>query len=159
MKNGALVTVYQAVPVKIMIRILFFLAVLVGSANAQNQLEFGNIEISVNQIALNVEYANTPQLRNRGLMFRKSLCDDCGMLFRFSSPKPASMWMKNTYVPLDVAFVKASGEISDIKQMEPHDLTPVGASQNVLFALEMNQGWFADKGIKVGDRLEIASKQ
>lgn len=157
MKNGKPVTACQGAPVKIMIRILYFLIVIVGTANAQDKMEFGNIAITVNQIALEVEYADTIALRNRGLMFRKSLCEDCGMLFRFSHAKPASMWMKNTFIPLDVAFVKTNGVIIDIKAMQPHDLTPVGSSGNVLFALEMNQGWFTKKGIKVGDRLDIST--
>ena len=66
-----------------------------------------------------------------------------------------SLWMKNTFIALDVAFIKANGEITDIKPMQPEDLTTVGASTDVLYALEMNQGWFAKHGIKVGDKLTI----
>lgn len=155
MRNGKPVMLYQAAPAKIMIRLLFIIAFLSLPAVAQKKLQFGQIAISINDIPLNVEFADTTELRNRGLMYRESMCGDCGMLFRFSYAKPASMWMKNTLIPLDVAFIKSNGEISDIKAMQPHDLTSVGASTDVLFALEMNQGWFAKNGIKVGDVLIV----
>ena len=104
---------------------------------------------------LSVEYAKTFEQRAQGLMFRKSLCDDCGMLFRFNPARMASMWMKNTFVPLDVAFIDGNGVITDIKPLEPHDLTSVGSSKAVEFALEMNQGWFAANNISVGDQIKI----
>ena len=61
--------------------------------------------------------------------------------------------MQNTFLALDVAFITSDGVITDIKPMQPHDLTSVGASEAVLYALEMNQGWFAKNGIKVGDKI------
>jgi uncharacterized membrane protein (UPF0127 family) len=65
------------------------------------------------------------------------------------------MWMKNTLMPLDVAFIRADGKITDIKAMQPHDLTTIASSQPVLYAWEMNQGWFAKNAIKVGDMVVI----
>ena len=65
------------------------------------------------------------------------------------------MWMKNTYIPLDVAFIDKKGTITDIKPLQPHDLTSVGASTKVMYALEMNQGWFARHDIQVGDHIVI----
>jgi uncharacterized membrane protein (UPF0127 family) len=142
---------------KILTKLIIILAVCSFhfSAIAQQNL----IELTVKDINLEVEYADTLELRNKGLMFRKSLCEQCGMLFKFDSPKYASMWMKNTFLPLDVAFVTAEGVISDVKQMEPHDLTPISASQLVVYALEMNQGWFAKHQVKVGDKLLLSKSR
>ena len=66
--------------------------------------------------------------------------------------------MKNTFVPLDLAYITVDGSIVDIKQLQPHDLNSVVSSQEVLFALEMNQGWFAKNGIKVGDKISIEGR-
>lgn len=123
--------------------------------SAEEDMDFAHATISVKDLNLEVEYAKTPQQRARGLMFRKDLCEDCGMLFLFTPPRRASMWMKNTFVPLDVAFIDRDGVITDIKPLQPHDLTSVGASTKVMYALEMNQGWFAKNKIKVGDQIRV----
>lgn len=120
--------------------------------------KFGAIKLQLNDINVRVEYAWSFALRAQGLMYRKSLCQQCGMLFHFDSVRPASMWMKNTYIPLDVAFIDQQGVITDIKAMQPHDQIAVGSSRPVLYALEMKQGWFAANGIKVGDRMKITGK-
>ena len=135
----------------------FSLSVMLG-ANAQENESYQTlplVSITIGQQPLEVEYAYTFEQRAKGLMFRKTLCSQCGMLFKFSGAKKASMWMQNTFLALDVAFITSDGVITDIKAMQPHDLTSVGASQAVLYALEMNQGWFAKNGVKVGDRLVI----
>tara|TARA_R110000744_G_scaffold23002_3_gene58577 strand:- start:17 stop:484 length:468 start_codon:yes stop_codon:yes gene_type:complete len=116
------------------------------------------IEIIVGDIPLEVEYAYTFEQRAMGLMYRKSMCEQCGMLFKFSGSKKASMWMQNTFLALDVAFIRSDGVITDIKPMQPQDLTSVGASQAVLYALEMNQGWYAKHGINVGDKMVIKAQ-
>ncbi len=144
---------------------LFIVAALVltlGSANAQidpvlslNSVNFDSISLSMGGKHYEVEYAKTFEQRARGLMFRKALCEDCGMFFKFSNPKYAGMWMKNTFVPLDVAFIDRNGVITDIKPLTPHSLESVGSSKKVLYALEMNQGWFAENNIKVGDQIAI----
>ncbi|MFT6897550.1 MAG: uncharacterized membrane protein (UPF0127 family) [Paraglaciecola sp.] len=113
------------------------------------------VAIMINDKTVQVEYAVTFAQRAVGLMNRPSLCQQCGMLFKFANPKMASMWMKNTLIPLDVAFIRSDGVITDISPLQPHDLTSVGASENVLYALEMNQGWFTKNGIAVGDTLHI----
>lgn len=135
----------------------FSLSVMLG-ANAQENESYQTlplVSITIGQQPLEVEYAYTFEQRAKGLMFRKTLCSQCGMLFKFSDAKKASMWMQNTFLALDVAFITSDGVITDIKPMQPQDLTSVGASQAVLYALEMNQGWFAKNGVKVGDRLVI----
>jgi hypothetical protein len=117
-----------------------------------------NINIAFANKALKVEFADSLEERALGLMYRKSLCADCGMLFQFDSERIASIWMNNTFVPLDLAYITVDGSIVDIKQLQPHDLNSVMSSQEVLFALEMNQGWFAKNGIKVGDKISIEGR-
>ena len=131
--------------------LVFYSAVVLASEKP----EFGNIDLVVKGVELNVEYADTFELRNRGLMFRKTLCQQCGMLFHFGKERLAGMWMKNTLIPLDVAFIRKDGVITDIKGMQPHDLTSIGSSEPVLYALEMNQGWFEANKISVGDTVQI----
>ena len=115
----------------------------------------GKIQIEFANKSLKVEFADTFEERALGLMHRKSLCEDCGMLFQFESERIGSIWMKNTFVPLDLAYITVDGVIVDIKALKPHDLTSVTSSKAVLFALEMNQGWFAKNGIKEGDKISI----
>lgn len=118
-------------------------------------ITFDDIQLKINANVYHLEYADTFERRARGLMHRASLCKDCGMLFKFSQPRMAGFWMKNTLIPLDIAFVRADGTITDIKAMQPHDLTTTNSSQSVLYAWEMNQGWFAKNAIKVGDTVVI----
>jgi uncharacterized membrane protein (UPF0127 family) len=110
-----------------------------------------------NDVEIAVEFANDPQSRALGLMYRRQMCKDCGMLFKFDSVRIATIWMKNTYIPLDLAYINAFGTIVDIKPLTPHDLTSVPSSVPVLYALEMNQGWFAQNGLSVGDTVKLPS--
>jgi uncharacterized membrane protein (UPF0127 family) len=118
----------------------------------------GNINIEFANISLQVEFADSFEERALGLMYRKILCEDCGMLFQFDDERIASIWMKNTFVALDLAYITVDGQIVDIKQLKPHDLTSVKSSKQVLYALEMNQGWFAKNGVKVGDKISIEGR-
>jgi len=127
----------------------------VDTASQMNAVSFEEVSLEIGNKRFNVEYAKTFEQRAQGLMFRKSMCEDCGMLFKFSSPKYAGMWMKNTFIPLDVAFIDKNGVITDIKPLYPHNLESVGSSKEVLYALEMNQGWFAENNVHVGDQITI----
>jgi uncharacterized membrane protein (UPF0127 family) len=120
-----------------------------------SDLVFSQIQVKVKQQVYPLEYANTFELRAQGLMHRENMCKSCGMLFNFEQPRQVGMWMKNTLIPLDVAFIRADGKITDIKAMQPHDLSTTSASQKVLYAWEMNQGWFAQNGIQVGDTVVV----
>ena len=111
----------------------------------------GKVILQIGERKLHLEYAESFEERALGLMYRRSLCEDCGMLFKFDSARVGSIWMKNTYIPLDLAYISAEGEIVDILQLQPHDLTPVKSSLVILYALEMNKGWFAKQDIRVGD--------
>ncbi|GGW80714.1 DUF192 domain-containing protein [Alteromonas halophila] len=125
------------------------------SGHAQQDVSFESATVTMAGNTYQVEFAKSFEQRARGLMFRETLCSDCGMLFHFTPPKRAGMWMKNTLIPLDVAFIDEQGVITDIKPLQPHDLTSVSASQTVSYALEMNQGWFATHNIQEGDQIII----
>jgi uncharacterized membrane protein (UPF0127 family) len=101
--------------------------------------------------SLTVEVASTPKTRETGLMNRFSLRPDHGMLFVFEAPQPMAFWMKNTYIPLSVAFVDARGRILNIEDMRPQDESTHWSKGPALYAIEMRQGWFSARGITAGD--------
>ncbi|MFH1067275.1 MAG: DUF192 domain-containing protein [bacterium] len=110
------------------------------------------IELSIGQHKIRAEVADTLEPITRGLMFREKLGADEGMLFVFSSERRASFWMKNTRLPLSVAYLDRTGKILEIYLLEPFNETSVQShSTSVRFALEMNRGWFESKNIKTGD--------
>jgi uncharacterized protein len=136
---------------------LFFLSLFFCLSLSAKPAEtvFPDVMVEVQGKSFALEYANTFELRSQGLMFRKSMCGDCGMIFNFNQSKTAGMWMRNTFIPLDVAFIRKDGTITDIKAMQPHDETTTASSEKVLYAWEMNQGWFKQNGISVGDKVSI----
>lgn len=92
--------------------------------------------------------------RRRGLMFVRELPENYGMLFLYGSPRPISMWMKNTFIPLDMLFIAADGTIdSIIADTEPHSLESLRSEGDVLAVLELNAGTAARLGIQPGDRV------
>jgi uncharacterized membrane protein (UPF0127 family) len=99
-----------------------------------------------------VEVAETEADITRGLMGRDSLAPDSGMYFLYPESHRHYFYMKNTRIPLSIAFIRADGVIVAVKDMQPYDETPVVPDQDYKDALEMNQGWFADHKIEVGDR-------
>ncbi len=106
-----------------------------------------------------VELARLPHERNLGLMYRHKLAPDSGMLFIFDRDETLRFWMRNTYIPLSIAFCDSSGIITDILDMAPlDDTTDYSSSQPVRFALEMNQGWFATRAITPGDTIHNIPK-
>lgn len=104
-------------------------------------------------VALELEVASTPAERARGLMFRPELPWNRGMLFVFEAETTAAFWMRNTSIPLSIAFIAADGTILDVKDMEPLDETPAPPAAPYRYALEVNQGWYAAHGLGPGDRL------
>jgi uncharacterized protein len=137
--------------------VLILLLSGVAAAGPEDTI-FGEVKLTVKGKTLDLEYANTYELRAQGLMFRESLCTDCGMLFSYNQSRVASMWMRNTLIPLDVAFIRKDGVITDIKTMQPHDETSISSSQEVSHAWEMNKGWFKRHDIKVGDTVTITER-
>jgi uncharacterized membrane protein (UPF0127 family) len=104
---------------------------------------------------IRAEVARSPDQLQRGLMFRDVVPEGTGMLFIFDRLEVQGIWMKDTYVPLDVAFLDASFRIVNIESLEPLNLTTRRSAQPVLFALEVRQGWFADNGIEPGAQARI----
>jgi len=101
-----------------------------------------------------VEVASTPQSREHGLMLRDNLCDDCGMLFVFEKADKYNFWMKDTLLPLSIAFIAADGSILNIEEMQPNTLDIHPSQGEALYALEMNAGWFARNGISTAAKLK-----
>ena len=105
------------------------------------------------------EVASTAAARGQGLMYRDAVPEGTGMLFVFDREALRSFWMQNTYVALDVAFIDANFTIVDIQQMEPETTDIHDGARPAMFALEVRQGWFAGKGISVGDRCQVIFSQ
>lgn len=122
-------------------------AVLCGSASARAD---GLFELNIGIHRVHAEVANTPSSRSQGLMYRKQLPDNQGMLFVFVQPGVQCMWMRNTLIPLSVAFIDAQGRIINIEEMQPQTEDQHCAGQPAKYALEMSAGWFARRGIKAG---------
>jgi uncharacterized membrane protein (UPF0127 family) len=112
------------------------------------------LTLTLNGHSITAEVASTPGQRETGLMNRFSLPADHGMLFVFERSEPLSFWMKNTYIPLSIAFIDASGRIVNIEDMAPQTETIHWSSAPSLYALEVRKGWFRDRNIKPGDRVD-----
>jgi uncharacterized membrane protein (UPF0127 family) len=109
-------------------------------------------ELRIKDSRLFAEVVSRPEDRNLGLMFRRSLAPDSGMLFVFEEDEVQRFWMKNTLIPLSIAYITRDSLITDILEMATLDtMTPYVSSRPVRYALEMNSGWFQSKGIKPGD--------
>ena len=110
--------------------------------------------LSLGSESLIAQIAADDASRERGLMSRTNLAENEAMLFVFPAPRPVAFWMKNTTVPLSVAYISPSGRIFEIHDLKPLDETPVpSASDAVSYALEMPKGWFERHGIPAGDRI------
>ena len=112
-------------------------------------------EIKINQWKLTVEIADTPETQEKGLMGRESMAVDKGMLFVYDRDSRKSIWMKNTLIPLSIAYIAADGTIREIYDMEPLSTRIVDSRYSVRYALEVNQGAFQRHGIKEGDKVEF----
>ena len=104
-------------------------------------------------IQLNLEVPKTQVEFDLGLMFRESLEENTGMLFVFEDVGEKFFHMKNTTIPLDIAFINNCGIIESIKELMPLRTTPVSSDSNVLYAIEVNRGWFEKNNLKVGDKI------
>lgn len=130
------------------------IAAISGAAAAQLR----TMELSAGIHVIRAEVASTFDTRMQGLMFRKHLGQNEGMLFVFPRAEEHCMWMKNTLIPLSVAFVDAKGRIVSISEMQPQTEVSHCATAPAKFALEMNKGWFAAKGIRPGASLSGIDK-
>ena len=109
--------------------------------------------MSIGNLRIQAEIASTPQSRSQGLMQRTQLCADCGMLFVFPEAGRHAFWMKNTPLPLSIAFIAADGTILNIEEMQPNTTDNHTAHGDALYALEMKSGWFIQRAVKSGDKI------
>ena len=120
--------------------------------------DLSTVELSIKGHRLVAEVAMTTRDRTTGLMNRFSLQPDHGMLFVFEQPQRLAFWMKNTYIPLSIAFIDAGGTIVNIEDMAPQTEETHPSRGPALYALEMRKGWFAQRAIAEGDRVEGLAK-
>ncbi len=113
------------------------------------------IPLSIGTHTLRAEVASTSAQRAHGLMFRTELADDQGMLFVFADDQRRTFWMKNTPLPLSIAYIDAERRIVNILDMQPLDESIYPSAAPARYALEVNQGWFAERGIVAGDLVEF----
>jgi uncharacterized membrane protein (UPF0127 family) len=130
--------------------IAFLLILLLGNSIAQSQ-NFLKIPLYINEKEISVEVAKTPAERAKGLMGRKHLGRDEGMFFIFETEGYHPFWMKDTLIPLSIAFIDKGGRIVEIEDMKPLNLDSHSPPKPILYTLEMKKGWFSVNEIKVGD--------
>jgi len=136
--------------------VLSFLLVLISLKAIACPIELPVATISAEGHTLAVELASTPKARVCGLSNRYQLAEDHGMLFIYPALGPRNFWMKDTHIPLSIAFLDDTGLILSIQPMTPMQTDERYRSlQPVRYALEVNQGWFADHGVGVGDIVEM----
>jgi uncharacterized membrane protein (UPF0127 family) len=132
------------------------LGLLLGTnafASESPQTNLPRIQLTAGLHLIRAQVANTMETRAKGLMFTKSMQANEGMLFVFDVPAQQCMWMKNTLIPLSVAFIDATGQISNIAEMQAQSEQTHCSTRPVKYALEMNSGWFASKGVRPEQRL------
>ena len=127
----------------------FFLVFFISSNT------FSADEIKINDLLTNIEVASNPNDRRKGLMYRKSLSEDHGMFFVWEYRKRQCMWMRNTYIPLNVAYIDTKGKILEIYEMLPLSEYSICSKKRVKYALEVNLDWFKRNNVYVGDQIDI----
>lgn len=116
------------------------------------KLEMGGKEVTL-------EVAATEAARALGLMKRKTMTKDHGMIFIYREPQIMSFYMRNTWIPLSIAFLKSDGTVVNIEEMRPNTESPSHMSKGYCrYAIEMNKGWFAEHGIKAGDKIALTPR-
>ena len=144
--------------VNFFLKFLFFLfLILAFEGESAFSKEESFLFLILKEKKIRVEVARSEGEKAQGLMFRESLAKEEGMLFVYDREEILSFWMKNTRIPLSIAFIDKNGKILDIQDMEPFSLETHISAHPATYALEMNRGWFAREGIKVGDFVKIPS--
>ena len=125
-------------------------------AQTEAQPRLDTVTLQAGMHLIRAEVARTPQQTSIGMMFRREMGANEGMLFVFNDLEPRCFWMKNTLLPLSIAFIDDDGRIADLADMQPLSEQNHCSSRAVRFAREMNQGWFAKRALKAGTRLKGA---
>lgn len=134
-----------------------FFSIFIGCATAgyaEQTQKFRSATLRAGMYVIKAEVAANEAERQQGLMFREKMAVNEGMIFDFEAPASVCMWMKNTLIPLSVAFIDSNGKIVNIEDMQPQTTNSHCAKKTVRYALEMNQGWFRQKNIKPGSVIE-----
>jgi uncharacterized membrane protein (UPF0127 family) len=135
---------------------IFCLLAILFAAHARAELPA--VDLAVGMHRIHAEVADSMGARMEGLMHRKSMPQGAGMVFVFEENAAHCMWMKNTLIPLSVAFIDEAGEIINIADMQPQTEQTHCAARPARYALEMNKGWFAQRGIKAGAKFRGLEK-
>lgn len=136
-----------------MLRVLAFAALLLAPLSPLADAAMRTLQLRIGNHPLRVEVAENDAQRMKGLMNREKLGRNDGMLFIFEQPAYQAMWMKNTLIPLSVAFLDRDGTILNIRDMQPQTLDTHMSAGPALYAVETNKGWFAERGIKPGEKV------
>lgn len=151
------------------IGIVWIVGVLLGCSGERTSNESGlppgalgplqTIEAELNGVPVTIEVAINQAEQAQGLMYRESMPENHGMLFVYEQPRFMGFWMKNTLIPLDIAYIREDMTIGNIETMTPHrgpfDPPSYRSTYPSLYALEMNAGWFAENGFSAGDRIDL----
>jgi uncharacterized membrane protein (UPF0127 family) len=140
---------------RLFLTLCLLLPFLPGAAHAQPspQLDLPRVTLTAGMHLIQAQVATTPQQQAMGLMHRKEMSANEGMLFIFEQATRQCFWMQNTLLPLTAAFLADDGTIVNLADMKPQTTESHCSAQPVRFVLEMNQGWFAKRGLKAGSRL------
>lgn len=133
--------------------VAFALAAALSSAMAQQPARLPVISLTAGMHVIRAEVAANEDQRRQGLMYREQMGPNEGMVFIFDAPAQICMWMKNTLIPLSVAFLDEQGAIVNIEDMQPQTTESHCAERPVRYALEMNQGWFGKRNIRPGMKI------
>ncbi len=145
---------YSLQTMNTMKKLLAILILALCHACAYADTALPEIALVIQGHKLTAEVAANDGTRATGLMHRRMMPENRGMLFVFPHAQPQSFWMMNTYLPLSIAFVDEQGVIVNIVDMKPLTTDPHPSAKPAKYALEMNQGWFAKRGIKAGAKLD-----
>ncbi len=137
------------------VAIVLLPASAVAKAPSTPQANLPTVSLQFGELKLSAEVADEEMERQAGMMFRRKMADGEGMVFVFESPRKVSFWMKNTLIPLSVAYVNRNGMILEIHDLQPEDETVVSSKfDSILYAIEVPQGWFQKNSILPGSTIE-----
>lgn len=137
------------------LRIILIISLLLLASGCKGKNSYETVTLRINQWEISAEIADTPEKQQLGLMHRKTLPENSGMIFVYSRDSRKSFWMKNTSIPLSIAYIAKDGTIKEIYDMEPFSKRTTDSKFSVRYALEVNKGAFEKHGIKPGDKVEF----
>ncbi len=138
-----------------MVNVRFLCVIVLASVFSSCGSSMERVTLQVGKDQYSIEVAKSPKDRQKGLMNRRTLAAHSGMLFVFKKDRRLSFWMKNTFVPLSIAYLSSDGTVKEIHSMVPRSLNPVISRHFVRYALELPEGAFARSGVRIGDKIII----